>query len=574
MQIRQYVSSDCAALAELFYQTVHCVNAKDYTPEQLSAWATGSVDLAAWDRSFQSHETLVAVEKGEIVGFGDMDASGYLDLLYVHKDHQHQGIATAICDRLERLSHAEKFTVHASITAKPFFAHRGYRVVRQQEVLRRNVALTNFIMEKGPSLTSEAVNGIGIYEAPERASLMQPLLTVWEASVRATHGFLSDAEVRKIRAYVPQALRDVPRLIVAEREGGHPIGFMGVNGQRLEMLFLLPEERGAGLGRRLLTYGIRRCGIREVTVNEQNPQAVGFYTHMGFVPYKRTDRDEAGDPYPLVVYETHMTDARPCASVYKKQVPERKSQAPVFYKCVYSSIRSVDLIRPCGAATPSPDDGKQHKQRRAAEKHTDQRHQLILIPRLGRLGIVRRNRQLLNLELPIQVTDRILKIRQCGRNVQGHIQVDHAAGVNGSQIYPIRQLRRLVGRRLKQIGLTVLANPQTQLGQERLRALLCTKGSHIQLDLDILLRIIADRDLLCDGISGHHILEIGEKIRRRIAAARRKKEGAGISGIRNRAIRKSRHRAAQEDEHHQRQARKSLPKRRHYALTPLSPVPS
>ncbi len=66
------------------------------------------------------------------------------------------------------------------------------------------------------------------------------------------------------------------------------------------MLFISSGERGAGLGRRLLEYGIRNFGIRELTVNEQNPQAVGFYRHMGFETYKRTDRDEDGAPYPLL----------------------------------------------------------------------------------------------------------------------------------------------------------------------------------------------------------------------------------------------------------------------------------
>ena len=142
---------------------------------------------------------------------------------------------------------------------------------------------------------------MNIYEVQGRTSeLLRQLLVIWEDSVRATHLFLSDAEVRKIREYVPRAMTNVSHLVIAERETGCPAAFMGVEGQRLEMLFLSPEERGAGLGRQLLEYGIHRYGICEVTVNEQNPQAVGFYAHMGFAAYKRTDHDEAGDPYPLL----------------------------------------------------------------------------------------------------------------------------------------------------------------------------------------------------------------------------------------------------------------------------------
>lgn len=142
MQLRKYTPSDCAQMAELFYQTVHSVNAQDYTREQLDAWATGEVDSQAWDKSFRAHKTIIAVKNGEIVGFGDMDETGYLDRLYVHKDYQGQGVASAICDELERFAAGKIITTHASVTAKPFFQHRGYRVVRKQEVIRHGVALT------------------------------------------------------------------------------------------------------------------------------------------------------------------------------------------------------------------------------------------------------------------------------------------------------------------------------------------------------------------------------------------------------------------------------------------------
>ena len=147
MELRAYRSADCPVLARLFYDTVHSVNARDYTPEQLDVWATGQVDLAAWDRSFREHDTVVAVEDACIVGFADMDAAGYLDRLYVHKDHQGEGIATALCDRLES-THRAPFTTHASITARPFFEKRGYRVLREQQVERGGLRLTNFVMEK------------------------------------------------------------------------------------------------------------------------------------------------------------------------------------------------------------------------------------------------------------------------------------------------------------------------------------------------------------------------------------------------------------------------------------------
>ena len=129
--------------------------------------------------------------------------------------------------------------------------------------------------------------------------VLETLLAVWESSVRVTHLFLTDGEIGKIKTYVPEALKSVERLCIAE-ENGEMLGFMGAENGRLEMLFLAPKARGKGLGKALLLYGAEHYGVRELTVNEQNPQAVGFYEHMGFETYKRTEKDEAGDPYPLL----------------------------------------------------------------------------------------------------------------------------------------------------------------------------------------------------------------------------------------------------------------------------------
>lgn len=130
--------------------------------------------------------------------------------------------------------------------------------------------------------------------------LLAALTALWEASVRSSHDFLSEEEILKIKEYVPQALAAVPHLLVAEDESQSPLGFMGIDGPRLEMLFLSPETIGKGLGKALIELGIERYGVCEVTVNEQNPKAKSFYEHMGFTTYKRTDKDEQGAPYPLL----------------------------------------------------------------------------------------------------------------------------------------------------------------------------------------------------------------------------------------------------------------------------------
>lgn len=147
MVIRKYQPCDCKELAELFYHTVHTINARDYAKEQLDVWAEGKIDLEKWNRSFQDHYSIVAVDNKIIIGFGDIDNTGYLDRLYVHADYQGKGVATAICNKLEQTVQG-KIVTHASITARPFFEKRGYKVVKKQQVERQGIFLTNFVMIK------------------------------------------------------------------------------------------------------------------------------------------------------------------------------------------------------------------------------------------------------------------------------------------------------------------------------------------------------------------------------------------------------------------------------------------
>lgn len=130
--------------------------------------------------------------------------------------------------------------------------------------------------------------------------LVEKLLVVWESSVRATHLFLSDNEISEIKKYVPQALKEIPRLILLKNDRNTLVGFMGIVDSHLEMLFITPEERGKGFGRKLLEYGITKYSINDLAVNEQNPRAKVFYEYMGFEVYKRTEFDEQGNPYPLL----------------------------------------------------------------------------------------------------------------------------------------------------------------------------------------------------------------------------------------------------------------------------------
>ncbi len=139
--------------------------------------------------------------------------------------------------------------------------------------------------------------------------LMDALLSLWRASVEATHDFLSAAEIDRIAGYVPQALREVPRLLVAYSDERIPLGFAGTDSGKLEMLFVAPEARGLGIGTTLLAQAVEQLGVRTLDVNEQNPQAQGFYEHRGFVPVGRSETDGQGAPDPLVHMELAQVGA-------------------------------------------------------------------------------------------------------------------------------------------------------------------------------------------------------------------------------------------------------------------------
>lgn len=128
--------------------------------------------------------------------------------------------------------------------------------------------------------------------------LLNILVNVWEDPVKATHTFLNEQEIEHIKEYVPMALKSVEHLMVVDND--EAVGFMGIENHKLEMLFIASNQRGKGLGKALLHYGMKNYDVCELTVNEQNPQAIGFYEAMGFKTYKKTELDEAGNPYPLV----------------------------------------------------------------------------------------------------------------------------------------------------------------------------------------------------------------------------------------------------------------------------------
>ena len=136
-----------------------------------------------------------------------------------------------------------------------------------------------------------------VFERDEQ--LISSLVTVWESSIRATHDFFSETNIREITKYDFQAIEEIPILVVAV-DNKETLAFMGIAEDKLEMLFITAQRRGQGIGRNLLEIGINDYEITEVCVNEQNPQALAFYEYMGFTIYRRSELDEQGNPFPIL----------------------------------------------------------------------------------------------------------------------------------------------------------------------------------------------------------------------------------------------------------------------------------
>lgn len=154
MKIIKYKETDIKEIVSLFYETVHSVNSKDYSQLELDAWAPKEekeFKMKSWQESLGKNITFVAKINNKIVGFSDITQNGYLNRLYVHKDYQGKGIATALVEILEveaKKLNLLEIDTEASITAKPFFEQRGYKIVCSQTVERKGVKLTNFKMKK------------------------------------------------------------------------------------------------------------------------------------------------------------------------------------------------------------------------------------------------------------------------------------------------------------------------------------------------------------------------------------------------------------------------------------------
>lgn len=151
MIIRKYKDEDLEDMLQLFYDTVHTINIKDYSTDQVDLWAPKIPDKDKWKSFFENNRTFVATIDEEIIGFSDLMEDGYLNTMYVHKDYQERGVATELLNKIEKEAlrlGLSKLTTEASITAKPFFQKKGFIVVEKQNKKHNGMIFINYIMKK------------------------------------------------------------------------------------------------------------------------------------------------------------------------------------------------------------------------------------------------------------------------------------------------------------------------------------------------------------------------------------------------------------------------------------------
>lgn len=151
MKIRLFHEQDAEQIAQLFHDTVREINIREYSSNQVKAWAPDNIHFRNWAKVCSERLTYVADDQGVIAGFGELELSGHIDCFYCHKNYQRMGIGSQIYRAIETKARElgmNRLYTEASITAKPFFLHMGFETIREQQVERRGESFVNYSMQK------------------------------------------------------------------------------------------------------------------------------------------------------------------------------------------------------------------------------------------------------------------------------------------------------------------------------------------------------------------------------------------------------------------------------------------
>ena len=273
--LRPYAAEDLEQVLALFFDAVQKACAKEYTKAQRDAWADGNPDKEAWQESLLAQDAWVVEEEGQILAFGDR-AEGYIDRLYVSPKAQGQGLGKALLQRLEERAQAQVLTVHASLTAEPFFASQDYHRCYLEEVERKGVLLPRYRMKKGQGQCRLA-----------KEEDKEPLCALWLSGNRKAHDFVpADVWKEALPALWPQ-MQQAEVLVWEENQ--KIVGFCGLVGEEVAGLFVEEAYQREGIGAKLLAEAKQRRDRLTLHVFAQNTRAKAFYEREGFLAAEEQD---------------------------------------------------------------------------------------------------------------------------------------------------------------------------------------------------------------------------------------------------------------------------------------------
>lgn len=151
IKIRGYKSDEALFIWQLKFNTIRHINLRDYTAAQVAAWAPDSLDMAAWQKRLDVMNPFIAELDGHVVGFADLQDDGYIDHFFCHCDYQGMGVGRILMEHILDTGRERGISClysHVSITARAFYEHFGFRVIKEQQVAINDQVLTNFLMEQ------------------------------------------------------------------------------------------------------------------------------------------------------------------------------------------------------------------------------------------------------------------------------------------------------------------------------------------------------------------------------------------------------------------------------------------
>lgn len=301
IKLRQANINDVEKITQLFFDTIQNINIRDYSQEEVDDWSSWKADIDKWLVKMSEQHFTIAEINNQIVGFCSLAPDGYLDFMFVHKDFQNQGIASALLSEIENKAIEQKNDLiysDVSITAKRFFERKGFVVERQQLKKSKKKELVNYRMTK--PVTDLIIREIKLTEYSFLKEMLYQAIFVADEKVVLPREIIEQPDLKK---YFQDFGQNGDFCLVAEKQEKligaiwirfiKAYGFVDNETPELSMA-VLKKHRGNGIGEKLLTamiYRLKDKHLKRVSLSvDRDNFAYGFYKKHGFVDYLASEK--------------------------------------------------------------------------------------------------------------------------------------------------------------------------------------------------------------------------------------------------------------------------------------------